>query len=136
MTFENEKQYQANLEKYTTATGLVLSSGAYNAIKWFVLIFLPAASTLYSGAALLFNLPFVAQVVGALALLAVFLGTILGISNSNFQKGGADGSINAQIEGKEVVLSNIVLPNITPEELASKKSVQIQINPSQTGLSQ
>jgi len=114
----------------TTPTGLVLSSRAYNNIKWFVLIFLPAVGALYSGGALIFGFPFVPQVVGGAALIAVFLGSILGISNSNFQKNGADGSINAKIVGGDVVLSKIALPNITPEELASKKSITIQVNQS------
>jgi hypothetical protein len=121
---------------YTTSSGLVLSSKTYNNIKWFVLIFLPAFGALYSGAALLFGLAYVAQVVGGTALLATFLGITLGISNSNFQKAGADGSIGAQIQGNEVVLSNLSLPNIAPEELAAKKSITIQVNPQGTGLSQ
>jgi len=114
---------------YTTSTGLVLSSKAYNNIKWLVLILAPALATLYSGGALLFGWAFVAQVVGGIGLVSTFLGVTLGISNSNFQKNGADGSLDAHIQGDSVVLSKLALPNITPEELAKKKSVTIQVNP-------
>lgn len=117
-------------ETVTTSTGLVLSSAWYNRLKWLVLIFIPAFSTLYAGLSVVIpGLPGATQVVGVLALLAVFLGIVLGISSQNFAKQGADGSINAQIQGDQVILSKLAMPNIAPEELAGKKSVTIQVNP-------
>lgn len=117
-------------ESVTTSTGLVLSSAWYARLKWLVLIFIPAFSSLYfSLGAVIPGLPASGQVVGVLALLATFLGLLLGLSSTNFAKQGADGSINAQIQGDQVVLSNFALPNIAPEELAAKKSVTIQVNP-------
>jgi len=117
-------------ESVTTPTGLVLSSKWYNNLKWLVLIFIPALSALYFGLSAVFpGLPGGTQVVGTLALLATFLGLILGLSSQNFAKQGSDGSINAVIDGDQVVLSNFALPNIAPEELAAKKSVTIQVNP-------
>lgn len=117
-------------ESVTTATGLVLSTTWYNRFKWLVLIFIPAFSSLYFGASLLAPaLPAAGEVVGFLALLATFLGVILGISTTNFAKQGADGSINARIQGDQVILSDFALPDIAPEELAAKKSVTIQVNP-------
>ena len=117
-------------ETVTTSTGLVLSSKLYGHVKWLVLIFIPAFSALYAGLSVVIpGLPAVAAVIGTLALLSTFLGLTLGISSQNFAKQGADGSINAQIQGDQVMLSNFSLPNIAPEELAAKKSITIQVNP-------
>lgn len=118
------------------ATGFVLSPKVYELAKWFVLIFLPAFSALYFGLSAIWNLPATEQVVGTCAVVALFLGSILGISNRNFQRQGADGQINAVVEGDEVVLSRLALPHITPEQLAAKKSITIQVNPTGPGLSQ
>lgn len=118
------------------STGLILSAKWYERFKWFVLIFLPAFSALYFGLSAIWpSLPYPTEVVGTAALLATFLGLLLGLSSQNFNKQGADGSINALIRGDQVVLSRITLPNIAPEELAMKKSITIQVNP-KSGLSQ
>ena len=123
-------------ESVSTSTGVLLSSKWYARFKWFTLIFLPGFSGLYFGLAAVWpELPAAEQVVGTSALIATFLGLLLGASSSTFNKQGADGSINAQVQGDQVVLSRISLPNIAPEELAKKKSITIQVNPT-TGLSQ
>jgi hypothetical protein len=113
----------------TPSAGPVLPAKWYNIIKWFVLIFLPAFASFYFGAAGLLHWPYATEVVGFCALFATFLGVTLGISNRNFNKGGADGSINAVVRGDQVILSKLALPNIAPEELAAKKSITIKVNP-------
>jgi hypothetical protein len=62
-----------------------LSENAYNWAKWVVTIFLPAFGALYAGLSELLGLPAGLEVVGATSLLAVFLGTILGISHANYK---------------------------------------------------
>jgi len=114
------------------SNGPVLSPALYEKFKWFTLIFLPAFSALYYSLGAIWGFPYVEQVVGTAAMVSVFLGTLLGISSRNFKTQGADGSINASVVGDNVVLSRIALPNITPEELAVKKSITIQVNPSST----
>jgi len=110
--------------------GFVLPAKYYEFVKWFVLIFLPGLSSFYYGLSLIWEgVPAAGQVVGTLALLATFLGLILGVSNRNFKAQGADGYLNAAIDGDNVVFSRIALPNITAEELTRKKSVTIQVNP-------
>jgi len=116
-------------EEESSSSRPVLSPAWYNRLKWFTLIFLPAFSALYFGLGSIWALPATEQVVGTCAVLATFLGALIGISNRNFQKEGADGSINARIEGNTVLLSDLRLPSIAPEELAAKKSVTIQVNP-------
>ena len=132
----NEGGRHVGEAKVVLSTGLILSTKWYERLKWFVLVFLPAFSALYFGLSAVWdNLPAAEQVVGTSAILATFLGLVLGLSNQNFKKQGSDGSINAQIQGDQVVLSRISLPNIAPEELAARKSITIQVNPT-NGLSQ
>lgn len=109
--------------------GLVLPAQWYEGFKWLTIIFLPAFSTLYFGMGKIWNLPEVENVVGSIVVLELFLGSILGVSNRNYNNQGADGSLNANVQGDQVVLSRLALPNITPEELAKKKSITIQVNP-------
>ena len=123
-------QHLAASKRAIFSNGPVLSPGSYEKLKWFTLIFLPAFSGLYFGFGAIWQLPYIEEVVGSIAVLGTFLGLLLGLSSRNFKTQGADGSINATIQGDQVVLSKIALPNIAPEELAKKKSITIQVNPS------
>lgn len=135
MTDQNVDGRQVGVAQ-TPSAGPVLSAAWYEFLKWFTLIFLPAFSALYFGlAAIWVELPAAEQVVGTSAILATFLGLILGRSSQNFNKQGADGAIYAQVDGDQVILSRLALPNITPEELATKSSITIRVNPN-TGASQ
>lgn len=127
----NEGKPKHALEETNVAsTGLVLTTQWYAGIKWLTLIFLPAFSGLYFGLSAIWpGLPAAEQVVGTCAIAATFLGLLIGRSDQNFKKNGADGSINAQLQGDQVLLSRLMLPNITPEDLAAKKSITIQVNP-------
>lgn len=128
MTDNNEEYINNPSPVEQTTAGPVLSSAWYNRLKWFTLIFLPALSSLYFGISQILHLPYATEVVGVAALLATFLGVILGISGNNYTKSGADGNINARIEGNEVILSSLSLPNIAPEELVAKKRLILQVN--------
>lgn len=127
----DEGPKHSNEASTVLSSGPVLSAVLYERIKWFALIFLPAFSGLYFGLASIWEqLPAAEQVVGTAALLGTFLGLLLGLSSQNFKKQGSDGSINANVQGDQVILSRLALPNITPEQLAHKKSITIQVNPS------
>lgn len=63
-----------------------LTDKVYNVLRLLVTIVLPAISALYVGLAALWGWGYVAQIVGTIALVTVFLATVLGISRSGFQK--------------------------------------------------
>lgn len=111
-------------------TGPMLSSQWYEVFKWVALVFLPAFGTAYFGLGNIWEFPEVEKVVGSVVVLETFLGLLLGVSSRNYNRSGADGSINASIEGGEVVISRLSLPDISADELAHKKSITIQVNPS------
>lgn len=63
-----------------------MTNNLYDKLKWTVLIGLPAISALYFGLSQIWGLPYAEQVVGTIAVIAVFGGTVLGISSHNYNK--------------------------------------------------
>lgn len=72
-----------------------LSNSLYDRLKWFVLIFLPAFAVLAAGIGDIYYWSFVEQFVSVVNLVAVFLGTILQISNINYRNGGGTHGVTA-----------------------------------------
>lgn len=64
-----------------------MSNKVYDILKCVAQIIIPALATLYFALAGIWNWPYAEQVVGTLTALDTFLGVILGISTSNYQKG-------------------------------------------------
>ena len=63
----------------------ILSNKQYEIIKWFILIFLPAVGVFYTTVAGIFDFPFAGEVNQFLVALALFLGTITKISDTQYQ---------------------------------------------------
>ena len=63
----------------------ILSNKQYEIIKWFILIFLPAVGVFYTTIAGVFDFPYAGEVNQSLVALALFLGTITKISNTQYQ---------------------------------------------------
>lgn len=68
---------------------LRLPDPVYNVMKWVVLIFIPALTSLYVGLCTIFATPFFSypeQVAKCSAYICTFLGVILGISTVEYNK--------------------------------------------------
>lgn len=63
-----------------------MSNKTYDVLKWIAMYLLPALSTLYFALAGILGLPYGEQVVGTITALDTFLGVILGISTSQYNK--------------------------------------------------
>lgn len=63
-----------------------LSNGTYDILKWVAQYFLPAAGTLYFSISSIWGLPYGEQVVGTITALDTFLGVLLGLSSSAYNK--------------------------------------------------
>lgn len=63
-----------------------LSNKAYDILKWIAQIGLPALGALYFGLCEIWGLPYGEQIVGTIAVVDTFLGTVLGISNAMYRK--------------------------------------------------
>lgn len=65
---------------------LHLNNAWYNRVKWLAQIFLPAFGALYFGLADLWSLPKAYEVVGTITVVDTFLGVLLGLSASSYNK--------------------------------------------------
>lgn len=63
-----------------------MSGKVYDGLKWGTLILLPATAVLYSSLSTVWMFPYTKEVVGTIAAVDVFLGTLLGISNLQYRK--------------------------------------------------
>ena len=64
----------------------IVNDKIYNILKWIAMIVLPAIGTLYSALAGIWGFPYGDQIVGTILAVDTFLGAILGISSSTYNK--------------------------------------------------
>lgn len=67
-----------------------MSNKTYDTLKWIAMYLLPALGTLYFALAGIWNFPYGEQVVGTITAVDTFLGVILGISTSQYNKTSED----------------------------------------------
>ncbi len=75
-----------------------LSDKAYNHLKWICLICLPALAILYITLAKIWGLPFGEEISATINAVALFIGTLIGISQINLNK---DAGITTEKEGTD-----------------------------------
>ena len=63
-----------------------MSNKVYDALKWIAMYLLPAVGTLYFALAGIWGLPYGEQIVGTITAIDTFLGVILGISTTKYNK--------------------------------------------------
>ena len=63
-----------------------MNNKAYDILKWFAMIVLPAAASLYMGLSALWGLPYGEEISGTITLVDTFLGAVLMISTSHYNK--------------------------------------------------
>ena len=63
-----------------------MSNKVYDVLKFIALILLPALGTLYFALAKIWGFPYAAEIVGTISAVDAFLGAILGISTSQYNK--------------------------------------------------
>lgn len=64
-----------------------MKNKTYDALKFIAQILLPALGTLYFALAQIWGLPYGEAIVGTITAVDLFLGTLLGISSSEYNKG-------------------------------------------------
>ena len=67
-----------------------LSNRTYDILKYIFQIVLPAIGALYYGLSNIWSLPYTEQIVGTIAIVCTFLGTLLGISTHYYNKENDD----------------------------------------------
>ena len=63
-----------------------MNNKTYDILKWIAQIVLPAIGTLYFALGSIWGLPYVEQIVGTITAIDAFLGALLGISSSRYNK--------------------------------------------------
>ena len=63
-----------------------LSNKTYDILKYIAQIVLPALGALYFGLAKIWGLPYGTEIVGTIAVVDTFLGTLLGLSTKSYNK--------------------------------------------------
>lgn len=63
-----------------------MSNKVYDVLKWIAMIALPALGTLYFALAGIWGFPYGESIVGTITAVDVFLGALLGISTSHYNK--------------------------------------------------
>ena len=63
-----------------------MSNKVYDILKWIALVVLPAMSTLYLVLSGIWGFPYGEAIAGTIAAVEVFLGAILGISSTQYNK--------------------------------------------------
>ena len=73
-----------------------MSDKTFDNLKWIAQILLPALGTLYFALSQIWNFPYAHEVVGTLTALDCFLGTLLGIATSSYNRGLNDNADNSE----------------------------------------
>lgn len=63
-----------------------LNNKVYDALKWIVMIVIPAVTTAYVGLAAIWGFPFAEEVAKTSSVICALLGALLGISTAQYNK--------------------------------------------------
>lgn len=101
----------------------------YNAVKYLVLIALPAFATAYNALGDGLNLPAVAKVTLVCTVVAAFLGTLVGISARSYNNSEErfDGAIEINANDPSL-LHGLDLDQIDPKELLKRKAITLRVD--------
>lgn len=107
----------------------VLNDKTYNLLKWLAQIGLPAVGALYFGLAQIWGLPNAEAVVGTITVVDVFLGVLLGLSASAYQRSEAkyDGDVNVEVgdDGRKILMLEL---NRSPVDFDTKQELVFKVN--------
>lgn len=102
----------------------MITGKLYNYLKWLAQVVLPGLGFLYAALAGLWGLPAALEVSGTIFAIDTFLGSLLGISQINYNKQVAGGELNLVQHSDGLTLQG----TIDPESLVGKKEVRLQVN--------
>jgi len=98
----------------------------YNMLKWLAMYLLPAMGTLYFALSGIWGLPYGEQIVGTITAADTFLGVLLGLSASQYNK-ASDGTLEIDTNNpeKDTYRLNIATPL---EDLKDKTTLTLNID--------
>lgn len=107
-----------------------MTNKVYDVLKWVALVLLPALGTLYFAVSQIWYFPYGEEVVGTVVALELFLGTVLGVSNSTYKRSGAayDGAIVVDTSGEDKDVFSIELDSDV-DSIPTKESINLKVTP-------
>lgn len=107
-----------------------MSNKTYDIGRKLVEIWIPALAALYFGLGKIWDFPATAEVIGSLAVIATFLGAILGISNRRYYATGAafDGQMHVLEKEDGTVTYSLELDG-DPADFVTKDSIAFKVEP-------
>ena len=67
-----------------------LSNHVYDTLKWLVIVVIPALATAYVGLSAIWGWPLADEVAKTASVICVLIGSIIGISSVNYNKGNKE----------------------------------------------
>jgi hypothetical protein len=109
---------------------MMITGKLYDVLKFLALVLLPALGTAYFALAGIWGLPSAQEVVGTIVVVDTFLGTILQISASQYNKSDAkyDGTVGVTETADK--LSYVLNLNGDPADLKNQSEVRLKVGPS------
>lgn len=106
----------------------LLRNEVYDVLKFIAQIALPAFGTLYFAIAQIWGLPAAEQVIGTITAADVFLGVLLGLSTSSYNKSDAIHDGIMVVDTSNAARDTYSLELSTPiEDLANKKVITFKV---------
>ena len=103
-----------------------ITNKAYDAIKWIVVIVIPAVITLYSTLGGIWDFPYVQEITASLAAVDVFLGVIMKISSASYNK-EYDGVLHVDTVNDEAT-DKYLFEVDDLDQLANKDKITLKID--------
>ncbi len=112
---------------------MIITGKLYDFLKFLALVLLPALGTAYFALAGIWGLPSAQEVVGTIVVVDTFLGTILQISSTQYNKSDAkyDGVVGVTQTADK--LSYVLNLNDDPVNLKDKDEIRLKVGPSVAG---
>lgn len=109
---------------------MIIKGKTYDVLKWVAQLLLPGLGTLYFALAGIWGLPAAEEVVGTIVAVDAFLGLLLGLSQTAYNKSDEkyDGTIG--VTETEDKLSYVLNLSEDPVKLKDKDEVRLKVGPS------
>lgn len=104
-----------------------LTNSQYDKAKALVLTWLPALGALYFGLGQIWGFPAIEQVLGSLAVVGTFLGTVLNLNAKKYYEGGGDLNGDIMIVDDAGTRTTVVAFNEDPVGLKAGDRVTLQV---------
>lgn len=109
---------------------MLLQSKVYDVLKFIALIFLPAFNTLFLGFGQLWHWSHTAEIAGSIALVDTFLGALIKVSSSNYNKSdlGVDGYLSSDGTNPDTGHPNLrIVVTRDPKEILDGSVARLKI---------